>query len=76
VAAYIYEIGAERPAVANLTKKALRKLLAHAVRYGWRTDNPVTEIDSYKLGTHHTWTGGQLKAFEARWPLGSRQRLA
>jgi hypothetical protein len=76
VAAYIYEIGAERPAMANLTKKVLRKLLAHAVRYGWRTDNPVAEIDSYKLGTHHTWTDGQLSAFEARWPLGSRQRLA
>jgi hypothetical protein len=28
------------------------------------------------LGTHHTWTDGQLRAFEARWPLGSGQRLA
>jgi integrase len=76
VAAYVYEIGAERPAMANLTRAVLRKLLAHAVRHGWRTDNPVTEIDSYKLGTHHTWTDGELRAFEVRWPLGSRQRLA
>jgi integrase len=76
VAAYIYEIGAERPGLANLTRSVLRKLLAHAVRHGWRTDNPVTEIDSYKLGTHHTWTDGELAAFEARWPLGTRQRLA
>jgi integrase len=76
VAAYIYEIGAERPAMANLTKKVLRKLLAHAVRHGWRKDNPVTEVDSYKLGTHHTWSEGELSAFERRWPLGTRQRLA
>jgi hypothetical protein len=76
VAAYVYEIGAERPAMANLTRAVLRKLLAHAVRHGWRNDNPVTEIDSYKLGTHHTWTDGEPKAFEARWPLGTRQRLA
>jgi hypothetical protein len=76
VAAYIYEIGAERPAMANLTKAVLRMLLAHAVRMGIRTDNPVTEIDRYKLGTHHTWTDAELRAFEARWPLGTRERLA
>jgi enterobacteria phage integrase len=56
--------------------RSARKLLAHAVRVGYRTDNPVTEIDRYKLGTHHTWTDVQLAAFEARWPLGTRQRLA
>jgi integrase len=76
VAAYIHEIGAERPGMANLTRKVLRKLLAHAVRIGYRTDNPVTEIDSYKLGTRHTWTEGELAAFERRWPLGTRERLA
>jgi integrase len=76
VATYIHEIGAERPGMANLTRSVLRKLLAHAVRIGYRADNPVTEIDRYKLGTHHTWTDAQLAAFEARWPLGTRQRLA
>jgi hypothetical protein len=70
VAAYIHEIGAKRPGMANLTRKVLRKLLAHAVRVGYRTDNPVTEIDSYKIGTHHTWTETELAAFERRWPLG------
>jgi hypothetical protein len=34
VAAYVYAIGAERPAMANVTKAVLRKLLAHAVRSG------------------------------------------
>jgi site-specific recombinase XerD len=76
VAAYIHEIGAERPGMANLTRKVLRRLLGHAVRFGYRTDNPVTEIDSYKLGTRHTWTDAELAGFEARWPLGTRERLA
>jgi hypothetical protein len=45
VAAYIFAIGAGHPAMANVTKAVLRKLLAHAVRLGYRNDNPVVEID-------------------------------
>jgi hypothetical protein len=76
VAAYIHEIGAKRPGMGNLTRKVLRRLLAHAVRLGYRNDNPITEIDTYKLGTRHTWTDIELATFEARWPLGTRERLA
>jgi integrase len=76
VAAYIHEIGAVRPGMANLTRKVLRKLLAHGVRLGYRGDNPITEIDTYKSGTRHTWTDAELAAFEARWPHGTRERLA
>jgi hypothetical protein len=76
VATYIHEIGAERPGMANLTRKVLRRLLAHAVRLGLRNDNPIVEIDTYKLGTRHTWTDAELSAFETRWPLGTRERLA
>jgi integrase len=76
VAAYIHEIGQVRPGMANTARAVLRKLLAHAVRTGYRNDNPVTEIDNYKLGTRHTWTEAELAAFEHRWPLGTRERLA
>jgi hypothetical protein len=76
VAAYVHAIGADRPAMANLTRSVLRKLLAHGVRSGYRTDNPVSEIDRYKSGTRHTWTDSELAAFERRWPLGTRERLA
>jgi integrase len=62
--------------MANVTKSVLHRLLAQAVRLGYRSDNPVNEIDSYRGGTHHTWTNGELAAFEARWPLGTRERLA
>jgi integrase len=76
VAAYVYAIGAEHPAMANVTRSVLRKLLSHAVRTGYRNDNPVTEIDRYKGGTRHTWTESELAAYEERWPLGTRERLA
>jgi integrase len=72
----VYGIGADHPAMANITKAVLRKLLAHAVRIGYRTDNPVTEIDRYKGGTRHTWTDAELAAYEGKWPLGTRERLA
>jgi site-specific recombinase XerD len=76
VASYVYAIGAAHPAMANVTKAVLRKLLGHAVRTGYRHDNPVSEIDRYKIGTRHTWTEAELAAFERRWPLGTRERLA
>jgi hypothetical protein len=76
VAAYIHEIGSSRPGMGNLTRKVLRRLLAYAVRLGYRNDNPITEIDSYRLGTRHTWSETELAAFERRWHLGTRERLA
>jgi integrase len=76
VAAYIGNVGGETPSMANLTRSVLRKLLGHAIRVGYRTDNPVVEIDRYEGGEHHTWTDGELAAFEARWRLGTRERLA
>ena len=72
----IEEIGATRPGMANLTAKVFRALLRYAVDTGWRTDNPAAGIRLYRLGTHHTWTDAELAAFEARWPLGTRERLA
>ena len=62
--------------MANLTRAVLKKLFGHAIRNGIRTDNPVQEIDRYKGGEHRTWTESELATFEARWPLGTRERLA
>jgi integrase len=76
VAAYIFAIGADHPSMANVTKSVLRKLLSHAVRSGYRNDNPVTEIDRYKGGTRHTWTDAELAAYERKWAVGTRERLA
>lgn len=72
----IAEIGDKRPSMANLTKRVLQAVYKYAVKAGWVDANPIIGIDAFKVGTHHTWTEGELKAFETRWPLGTRQRLA
>jgi integrase len=72
----IADIGEKKPAMANLTKRVLQAVYKFAVKAGWVDANPIIGIDSFKGGTHHTWTEGELQAFEKRWPLGTRQRLA
>jgi integrase len=72
----IEEIGETKPAMANLTRKILHRFMAYVVKGGFRTDNPLSVVDTYKLGSRHCWTDAELKAYEKRWPLGTRQRLA
>lgn len=72
----IEKIGATRPGMANLTRSVLHLLMTYAVKRGQRNDNPVAGIASYDIGTRHTWTDDQLATYEARWPLGTRERLA
>lgn len=72
----IQDMGATKPGMANLTKSVLQKVMKYAVKTGWRDDNPIIGIEPFKRGTHHTWTEGELKTFEGKWPLGTRQRLA
>jgi integrase len=76
IAKIIQDIGETKPGMANFTKSVLHKLMKYAVKAKWRSDNPVIGIDRFKSGTHHTWTEGELKTFETRWPLGTRERLA
>src|SRR5215468_7813468 len=52
----IQEIGASRPAMANLTRAVLRRLFSFAMAIGQRRDNPFNAVPKYKIGTHHTWT--------------------
>ena len=72
----IAEIGEKRPAMANLTKRVLQAVYKHAIKHDWVDANPIIGIAALKTGTHHTWTEGELAAFEKRWPVGTRQRLA
>lgn len=67
----------ETPAAANNLRKALSRLHRHAIKLGWRADNPVAATDPYKQGKgFHCWTEAEIAQFEARWPLGTRERLA
>lgn len=72
----VEEIGATRPGMANLTRSVMRQVFAYAVKTKWRRDNPFAGIESYKLGSHHTWIEEELAAYEKRWPMGTRERLA
>jgi integrase len=72
----VQEIGANRPAMANLTRAVLRRMFSFAIAVGQRRDNPFDLTPKYKIGTHHTWTDAQLDTYERHWPTGTRERLA
>jgi len=72
----IQEIGANRPAMANLTRSVLSRMFSFAIAIGQRPDNPFKAVPKYRIGTHHTWSDEQLGTYERRWPLGTRERLA
>lgn len=72
----INKIGATRPGMGNLTRAVMRRVMQFAVKTKIRKDNPMLGIEPFKVGEHHTWTEAELKQFEAKWHLGTRQRLA
>lgn len=72
----IDKIGTNTPAMANLTKAVLRRLMTFAVKRKHVQFNPAAGMESFDMGEHWCWTEQELAQFEQRWPLGTRQRLA
>jgi integrase len=72
----VEEIGENKPGMANLSASVMRRLFAYAVKKELRADNPFAGIAAYKLGTHHTWSEAEIATYEAKWPIGTRERLA
>ncbi len=72
----INRIGAARPGMGNLTRAVMRRVMQFAVKDKRRTDNPMLGIEPFKVGEHHTWTDAELRQYEDKWRLGTRQRLA
>jgi site-specific recombinase XerD len=72
----IHKIGAETPAMANLTLSVMRRVMSLAVKRRLRETNPFEYVEGYEGGEHHTWTDAELRQYERKWPLGTRQRLA
>jgi enterobacteria phage integrase len=66
----------ETPAAANNLLRRLRMILNYAIGNDWITADPSKGVPFFREGTHHTWTDAELRQFEARWPLGTRQRTA
>jgi len=66
----------DRPGAAIVLHKRVRTLLDYAVKIGWIQSNPASKIETYKSAEFHTWTEDEIAAFEKRWPVGTKQRLA
>lgn len=69
---------AATPAAARNFINAIRSLLQFAVSAGIRPDNPAIGVRRVKIKTdgYPTWTEDDIAAFEARFPVGTRARLA
>ena len=68
----------DTPAAANNLRKTLARLHRHAIKLDWRKDNPVEATDAFKIKTDgfYTWTEDDLAAYDACWPIGTKERLA
>lgn len=69
---------AETPFAAINYLKVMNQLFAFAVDAGYLTSNPAKGIDRPSPATsgHHVWTIAEVRRYQARWPLGTRERLA
>jgi integrase len=67
---------ADKPGAAIVLLKRIRTLVRYAIALKWITVDPTIGASSYRSTEIHTWTEAELATFEARWPAGSRQRLA
>ena len=69
---------AATPAAANNLLKILHILMKMAVDDNWRQDDPTIGVKRLReVGDgFHAWTEDEIAAFEARWQVGTRQRLA
>lgn len=66
------------PAQASNLRKRLTSLFDLAVEYDWLKTNPVRQSMRvrYKTKGFTPWTEEDIAAYQARWPTGTRERLA
>lgn len=67
---------------ARKLRKELRRFFGFAVKLGWLVKNPVDESQPIKVAPaerssgYYTWSEEDIAQYRARWPLGTKQRLA
>ena len=66
---------ADRPGAGTTLLKRLRTLINYAIAEEWISADPTRRIKTYASKEFHTWTEAEIAQFEARWPVGSKQRL-
>jgi integrase len=69
---------ADTPGAVRNLRKRLSRVFALAVELGWRHDNPVRETKRVKQKTKGfiPWSEADIAAYEARWVVGTKERLA
>jgi enterobacteria phage integrase len=67
---------ADRPGQRLSILKTFRVLIRHAISIGWLNHDPSLGIRRPKTQEIRAWTEAEIAQFEARWPPGSKQRLA
>jgi integrase len=69
---------ANTPAAANNLVRMIRILMRFAIDEEWRKDDPTLGIKMLKVSGDgfHCWTETEIETFEARWQIGTRERLA
>lgn len=74
----ILDKSAHTPAQAKNLLKTLRALFRFAAARGMVRSNPAMAVTFKvrKTAGYRAWTDGDIDAFEAHWPSGSRARLA
>jgi len=74
----LIEQKAQTPSAANNLLMILRILLGHAVDTGLTDANPAVGVRNIRAASQgfRTWQEGDIQRFEARWPVGTAQRLA
>lgn len=66
------------PAAARHLVETLRGMFQWALDADIVAADPTRDVKPPKKSTegHHTWTDEEIAAFETKWPLGTRERLA
>ena len=67
---------ASKPGAGIVLLKRMRTLVRYAMALGWTDRDPTAGVKGYKSKEIHTWTEREIDIFEARWPEGTRERLA
>ena len=66
----------DRPASKLDTLKKLRILIKHAMKKKWIGADPSAGIKRTKGGEVRSWTDDEIRQYENRWPIGTKQRTA
>lgn len=67
---------ADRPGAAINLLSRLRTLVRYAIELQWIDRDPTLGATAWKSHEFHTWTEEEIAQFEARWEVGTKQRLA